>query len=36
MLKDELPKIVTRMVPGPKAIELLERRKYDGSEGFER
>ena len=26
MLKDELPKIVTKMVPGPKAKELLERR----------
>lgn len=26
MLKDELPKIVTEMVPGPKAKELMERR----------
>jgi 4-aminobutyrate aminotransferase/(S)-3-amino-2-methylpropionate transaminase len=26
MLKDELPKIVTKMVPGPKAKELMDRR----------
>ena len=27
MLKDELPKIVTESVPGPKAMEMIKRRE---------